>query len=82
LLLSPPKHKIEKRTVGHFHHRWVKLQDDVMITPETVIEKSRHGLSLSSEVPGDTRVRRWPSSRPLRAILPLLDIDTHLRLFL
>jgi alpha-D-ribose 1-methylphosphonate 5-phosphate C-P lyase len=62
--------KREKRATGNFHQRWVKLYDDVIITPGTVIEKSRHRLSLSSEVSSNILVWQLPTSQPLRAILP------------
>jgi alpha-D-ribose 1-methylphosphonate 5-phosphate C-P lyase len=69
-LFLSSSNKREKCATGNFHHRWVKLHGDVIITPGAVIEKSRHRLSLSLKISGDILVWQLPTSRPLGAILP------------
>jgi hypothetical protein len=69
-LLQSSSNKREKRATGNFHHRWVKWYGDVIITPGTVIEKSRHRGPLSSEISGDILVWPLPPSRHLKAIRP------------
>jgi len=63
-LFRSSSNKREKRAIGNFHHRWVKLFGDVIITPGAVIEKSRHRLSLSSKISGDILVWQLPNHGP------------------